>query len=124
MVAYSEFAAQILILGRKSHPVDVIADAGTEDVTEHAIETEVQIPHVTIVPIEIEREKVYVGTQPPLATKGDRAEQAYRGQRCGYFQALEFVYDLGFGIWDFRLPLSGSRFSNIRPHHKNSSTRR
>jgi len=61
MVTDSECASQILVLCVKSHRVEVIADAYTDGITEFSIEAKIQVRHVAIVLIEIEREYVDVG---------------------------------------------------------------
>ena len=61
MVTDSECAIQFVVLRVKTHNVEVVTDAGADDITEIAIQTEFKIRHVTIVLIEIEREYVDVG---------------------------------------------------------------
>ena len=88
MVTDSECAVQIVVLRVKLHAVEVVADAGTHDITKTSIEAEIQIGHVAIVLIEIECEYIDVRPQPPLVANNNRAKYAQRGQRYVHLQSL------------------------------------
>jgi len=95
VVTHSERATKLFILGAESGAVEIIAKASINPVTKLSIETDVQVAHVSVVPIEVECKRIDVRVQAPFTTESNRTENTKRRQWRFDLYALSLLRGVG-----------------------------